>query len=159
MLAGAWRVLGLAANAALLLIMAGVSADAVLRYLVGKPVAGMLEGVELLLVFTVYSGLAQTQAERGHIAVGLLADRLAGQGRAALTAVASVLALALFVAATWATTRMAVRSWQIGEYSPGLIPFPLCPSRVLVALGCLLLCIQLLAELAHALIDLAGPAR
>ena len=156
-LARGWRALGLGANVALLLIMLGVSADAVLRYAVNRPVAGTLEGVELLLVFAVFAGLARTQAERGHIAVGLLTDHLAGRPRAALAAVASVLALVLFTAVTWATGGMAVRSWQMGEYSPGLIAFPLYPSRFLVALGCLLLCLQLLVELARALVELARP--
>jgi TRAP-type mannitol/chloroaromatic compound transport system permease small subunit len=156
-LARGWRALGLGANAALLVIMLGVSADAVLRYTLNRPVTGTLEGVELLLVFAVFAGLARTQAERGHIAVGLLTEHLTGRPRAALAALASVLALMLFVAVTWATGGMAVRSWQMGEYSPGLIAFPLFPSRFLVALGSFFLCLQLLVELACAVRDLVRP--
>lgn len=156
-LARGWRALGLGANVALLLIMLGVSADAVLRYGLNRPVAGTLEGVELLLVFAVFAGLARTQAERGHIAVGLLTDHLTGRPRAALAALASVLALTLFVAVTWATGGMAVRSWTMGEYSPGLIAFPLYPSRFLVALGTLFLCLQLLVELARAVTEIVRP--
>jgi len=44
-LARGWQALGLGANVALLLIMLGVSADAVLRYALNRPVAGTLEGV------------------------------------------------------------------------------------------------------------------
>ena len=156
-LARGWQALGLGANVALLLIMLGVSADAVLRYTLNRPVAGTLEGVELLLVFAVFAGLARTQAERGHIAIGLLTDHLAGRPRAALAAVASILALVLFAAVTWVTGAMAARSWQMGEYSPGLIAFPLYPSRVLVALGTFFLCLQLLVELARALAELVRP--
>lgn len=153
-LARGWRALGMGANVALLLIMLGVSADAVLRYTLNRPITGTLEGVELLLVFAVFAGLAQTQAERGHIAVGLLTDHLTGRPRAALAALASVLALMLFVAVTRATGEMAMRSWTMGEYSPGLIAFPLYPARFLVAMGCLFLCLQLLVELARALAEL-----
>jgi TRAP-type mannitol/chloroaromatic compound transport system permease small subunit len=156
-LARGWRALGMGANVSLLLIMLGVSADAVLRFALNRPVTGTLEGVELLLVFAIFAGLAQTQAERGHIAVGLLTDHLTGRPRAALAALAAVLALILFVAVTWATGGMAVRSWQMGEYSPGLIAFPLYPSRFLVTLGCLFLCLQLVVELAHALAELTRP--
>lgn len=152
-LARVWRALAVAANAALLLIMLAVAADALMRYVFGKPIAGVLEGVELLMVLVVYVGLARTQAERGHIAVGLLTDRLAGRARAAMAAVASLLALSLFAALTWATTGMALRSWEIGEYSAGLVPFPLYPARSLVALGCLFVCIELAVELVRAVAD------
>lgn len=155
-LARAWRALGRGASVALLLVMVAVSADAALRYALNRPIAGTLEGVELLLVLAVYAGLARTQAERGHIAVSLLSDRLAGRPRAALAGLASVLALALFGAIAWATGQMAVRSWQMGEYSAGLVAFPLYPSRCLVTLGCLCLCLQLLVELARAAVELGG---
>ncbi len=153
-LARGWRTLGLGANVAILIIMVAVSADAVLRYAVNRPVTGTLEAVELLLVFAVFGSIARTQAERGHIAVSLLTDRLAGRPRALFAALAAGLALALFAAITWATGALALRSWRIGEYAPGLIPFPLYPSRVLVALGSLLLCLQLATELARALGEL-----
>ncbi len=155
-----WRALGAGGNAALLLIMFGVSADALLRYALNRPLTGTLEGVELLLVFAVFLGLARTQAERGHIAVGIVTERLSGRPRAALEALTALLGLALFAAVTWATGAMALRSWRMGEYSAGLIAFPIYPSRALVALGSLLLALQLLLELVRAGVTLhAGSAR
>lgn len=159
-LATCWRVLGMGGNLALLLIMFGVSADALLRYALNRPITGTLEGVELLLVFAVFLGLARTQAERGHIAVGILTERLSGRPRAALEALTALLGLLLFGAVTWATGAMALRSWRMGEYSAGLIAFPIYPSRALVTLGSLLLSVQLLLELLGALATLArGAAR
>lgn len=152
-----WRALGMGANLALLVIMLGVSADAVLRYTVRRPITGTLEAVELLLVFAVFASLAQTQADKGHIAVGLLTERLRGRPRAVVSAVTSLLALALFAGMTWATGALALRSWRMGEYTPGLIAFPLYPSRFLVALGSLFLCLQLIVELARALEELRAP--
>lgn len=143
-------------NLALLVIMFGVSADAILRYAVNKPMTGTLEGVELLLVFAVFLSLAQTQAERGHIAVGIVTERLSGKPRAVVDAITSLLGLSLFSAVTWATGALALRSWQMGEYSAGLIAFPIYPSRFLVALGSLFLSLQLLLELARAVAALCG---
>lgn len=156
-LAGSWRALGMVGNAALFVIMLGVSADAVLRYAAGTPIIGTLEGVELLLVIAIFLGLAQTQAERGHIAVGVLTERLQGRPRALVAVLSSLLGLGLFAAMTWATGALALRSWRMGEYAAGLIAFPLYPSRTLVALGSLLLALQLLVELARALADLVKP--
>jgi len=158
-LGACWRGLGMGGSLALLLIMFGVSADAILRYALNRPITGTLEGVELLLVFAVFLSLARTQAERGHIAVGIITERLAGRPRAALDVLTALLGLLLFGAVTWATAGMALRSWQMGEYAAGLIAFPIYPSRILVALGSLLLCLQLLLELGRALTVLCGAAR
>ncbi|MBI2525814.1 MAG: TRAP transporter small permease [Candidatus Rokubacteria bacterium] len=146
-LGACWRVLGMGGNLALLAIM---SADAILRYALNRPLTGTLEGVELLLVFAVFLGLARTQAERGHIAVGILTERLEGRPRAALEALTALLGLILFAAMSWATGAMALRSWRMGEYSAGLIALPMYPSRALVVLGSVLLSLQLLLELVRA---------
>ena len=153
-----WRVLGMVANLALLLIMFGVSADTILRYALNRPITGTLEGVELLLVFAVFLSLARTQAEHGHIAVDIVSARLTGRSRAALEALTALLGLVLFGAVTWATGGMALRSWQMGEYSAGLIAFPIYPSRILVALGSLLLSVQLLLEFTRAIVFLSCGA-
>lgn len=150
------RSLALGSNLALLAIMLGVSVDAVLRYVIGRPIAGMLEGVELLLVFAVFANLAQTQAEGGNIAISVLTERLGGRSLASVQLVTSLLALGLFGTMTWATAELAWRSWKMGEYSAGLIPFPIYPSRFIVALGCLFLCLQLLQPLSRAWRQLFG---
>ncbi|ODS98505.1 MAG: hypothetical protein ABS56_04790 [Lautropia sp. SCN 69-89] len=158
-LSACWRWLGIGANLSLLAIMFGVSADAILRYALGHPIAGMLEGVELLLVFSVFLSLAGTQAAGGHIAVDIVSGRLGGKPRAALQTFTSALGLLLFVTVGWATGGMALRSWEMGEYSPGLIAFPIYPSRMLVALGSFLLAVQLLLEFARSLVQLCCDSR
>ncbi len=152
------RALGLGTGAALLVIMAAISLDAVLRYTIGRPITGVLEGVELLLVFAVFASLAQTQADHGHIAIGVVTERLGTRARAALLAFTSLLGLGLFAMMTWATGELSWRSWQMGEYSAGLIAFPIYPSRIMVSLGCLLLSLQLALELLRALAQVFGRA-
>lgn len=150
-LARSRRLLALGSNLALLAIMAGVGIDTLLRHFANRPVTGMLEGVELLLVFAVFAGLAQTQAEGGHITIDAFTERLHGRARAFMRAFTALLALLLFSAMTWATGAYAWRSWQMNEYSAGLIAFPIYPSRFVVAFGCFFLCLQLLQTLLEAL--------
>lgn len=145
------RLLALGSNLALLAIMTSVSADTLLRYFANRPVAGMLEGVELLLVFAVFAGLAQTQADGGHITIEAFTERLHSRSRAFVRALTATLAVVLLAAMTWATGAYAWRSWQMGEYSAGLIAFPIYPSRFVVAFGCCFLCLQLLQTLLESL--------
>lgn len=147
--------LSLGTNLALLVIMFAVSLDAVLRYAFSAPIAGVLEGVELLLVFAVFGSVAQVQADRGHIAISALTELLGRRSQAAVKIIVSLLGLGLFGVMTWATGAMAWRSWRMGEYSDGLIAFPIYPSRIMVALGCLFLSLQLLSELASAIEEFA----
>ncbi len=151
-----WDVFGFWTNIALLAIMVLVSCDAVLRYAFNSPVAGVLEGVELLLVFAVFASLAKTQADCGHISIGVLTERLGERARAGLRVVTALLAFALFSTMTWATGGLAWRSWQSGEYSAGLIAFPIYPTRIMVTVGCFLLCLQLVSELLTAIRCLTG---
>lgn len=150
-LARSRRLLAMGSTLALLAIVAGVGVDTLLRYFANRPVAGMLEGVELLLVFAVFAGLAQTQAEGGHITIDAFTERLHDRVRVFVRALTALLALLLFAAVTWATGAYAWRSWQMNEYSAGLIAFPIYPSRFVVAFGSFFLCLQLLQTLVEAL--------
>lgn len=151
------RALALASRLALLAIMFGVSLDALLRYVTGSPVAGMLEGVELLLVIVVFANLAQTQADGGNIAVTALTERVRGRWADCVRLVVSSLALALAAAMTWASAGLAWRSWQMREFSAGLVSFPIYPSRIVISLGLLILSLHFLGTLAAAVVRLAAP--
>ena len=153
-----WQALGTVGNVAMFVIMFGVSADAILRYTLNSPITGMLEGVELLLVFAVFLCLARTQAVRGHIAVDILTQNLTGRWRATIDILSAFLGFVLFSVVTWASSAMALRSWKMEEYSAGLIAFPIYPSRTLVALGCFFLSLQLLLELCRAVMALGEGA-
>ncbi len=148
--------LSLGTYLALLVIMVAISLDAVLRYAFSAPIAGVLESVELLLIFVVFGSVAQTQADGGHIAIRVLIERFGDRGRAVVKIITSVLALGLFGVMTWATAARAWRSLGMWEYSEGLIEFPIYPSRIMVALGCLFLCLQLAWELTVAIRELRG---
>lgn len=151
------RALALASRLALLAIMFGVSLDALLRYALGSPLAGMLEGVELLLVVAVFANMAQTQAEGGNVAVTALIERLRGRTANCVGVVVSSLAFALAAAMTWASAELAWRSWQMQEFSAGLVAFPIYPSRIVISLGLLVLTLHLLGTLAAAVARLVGP--
>jgi len=151
------RGLALASRLALLAIMLGVSLDPLLRFVAGSTVAGMLEGVELLLVVAVFANLAQTQADGGNIAVTALTERLRGRKADGVLLVVSSLVLALTTAMTWAGAGMAWRSWQMQEFSAGLVAFPIYPSRIVISLGLLILSLHLLATLAATVVRLAAP--
>lgn len=151
------RALSFASSIALFAIMLGVSLDAVLRYAFGWPVAGMLEGVELLLVFAVFANLAQTEADDGNIAINALTRHLEGRALSVVRIITRILALGLFLAMTVATARLAWRSWTMGEFSAGLVAVPIYPSRFIVSFGCLFLCLQLLVALVHEVKRLIHP--
>jgi len=52
----------------------------------------------------------------------------------------------------WQGWLLFLNSWRIGEYAPGLIAFPIYPSKALFAIGVTLVCVVLLVHLHRALL-------
>ena len=122
-----------------------ITADVVGRKFL-EPIPGAVEFTELLMVATVFLPLAYVQRQRGHVAVVLFTQRLSPRAQAVLDALAYLVGLVIFGVMFWYTARLAWRSFLIREYTFGLINFPLWPSKMLVPLGLLAFCLQLLVD-------------
>ena len=62
-------------------VMFFVGAEVIMRYAFNAPIAGHLEGSELLLPVIVFLAISYTQATRGHVGMDLLLDMLAPRAR------------------------------------------------------------------------------
>lgn len=150
------RVLDLVAGFFVLLMMVAVSADGILRFGFNRPIGGVVEGSELLLVCIVYLAAAWTQAQKGHIGVDFLITDLPARSRGLVTLLTSLLALGLIGALTWVSGVRAWHSWEMKEASQGIIDFPRYPARIALAVGCFFLCLQLIADIVRAFRQFRG---
>jgi len=129
------------------LLMAATAVDVVMRYVFNSPIAGVWEASKLMLVGIVFLGLASTQAEGGHVRVEILRNRVRGRGGEALDMLGLALGLLIFSLIFWTGALEAWNSWQIQDYTMGRIYFPLWPSKALIPLGSLFLCVRLLTQM------------
>lgn len=134
-------VLAAVGIAALMLISVG---HVVLRTAGGGGIPGQIEVSEIILVGVAFLGMAYAQRRSAHVGTSLLTDRL--PARAARVARAcGKWVMVLFVAwLLYATAERAISSYLIGESRFGLVPVPIWPARVLLALGVLVLLLETL---------------
>lgn len=125
-------VLGMVISVALIAMTAVTVIDVVGRYLFGTPLQGGFELSELLMGLTVFAALPLATRAEGHLAIGLLTDRLRGRARGAhRIAILAITAGSLaFIA--W---RMGVQAQILhrGEAATGSLQLPLWPMAGVMA--------------------------
>ncbi|MSQ21598.1 MAG: TRAP transporter small permease subunit [Betaproteobacteria bacterium] len=130
-----------------ILVMTLLGGADVLASAVGWPIPAVHEATEVLMVLVVFLCLGHLQMVDGNIAIDMLRIRFGPKGRRILDSVAQCVALCFFAALTWQASVLALESWAIREYSMGLVPFPMYPSKFAVAAGAALAAICSLARL------------
>lgn len=130
------------AGASLLLMMLVGTIDTIGTKFFQLPLPGTLEGIESLMVLTVFLALSHTQARRLHIAVDLVTTRLGPGARRALDGLAQLGTLVIFVLVAWQGWVLSLHSLGIREYASGIIRFPLYPSKFALAIGATLMVLQ-----------------
>lgn len=131
----------------ILFMMLSSTIDATARYLLNRPLAGVLESNEAALVICVFMGLAWTQIERGHIRVMVLYHRLSPRAKSYMNLIVWVIAL-VFVAILMRQTGIgALESFSTREFRWGSVQMPIWWVKALIPFGCGMLAIQLLLDI------------
>jgi TRAP-type C4-dicarboxylate transport system permease small subunit len=139
--------LGILSGIATLAITLVVVLDVACRFLFNYPLHGATELSELLLVVMVFIGLAAAQQGRQNYAIDMVTRNLPMTVQSALELLAHVFCLVVVVALAWFSMRQALESFNRGEASFGIIPFPVWPARVVLAFGLWLLALQFVCDI------------
>ncbi|MBI2491074.1 MAG: TRAP transporter small permease [Candidatus Rokubacteria bacterium] len=151
---------GLAAIAAAIVaaMMSITVLDVFLRSWFNTPLMGAFELMEFMMGGVVFLGLAYVQRARGHLAIELLTARFPRAARQAVQILGSLVALVLFLAIAWESSRLAYRAWEIQDYTMGAASLPMWPARSAVAVGSIVFCIRLVVDAVCDLGALIGNA-
>lgn len=123
--------------------------DVLSNALLHKPIAGTYEATETLMVFTVFLGLGYLHHGRDYVAVDVFYWRMPTIGRRVVDVFTLVLMTLYFSAIAWQGWSKALESWRIGEYSAGLVQFPIYPARFALAIGASMAVVCCIANLVH----------
>jgi TRAP-type C4-dicarboxylate transport system permease small subunit len=148
--------LTLLSSAILFGLMFYVTAEVLMRYVLNRPLPGHLELTQLLIAPAVFLALSWVQAQRGHVGMDLLHERLSPRGRAMADCVTLTLALGTFVVITWFSASSTWTAWEVGDVTP-TSNITTWWSRAAVAVGSALLCVRLLMQLVENLGTLLRP--
>jgi TRAP-type C4-dicarboxylate transport system permease small subunit len=106
-------VLGIAASALLLVMMALTFIDVVARYLFNRPIRGAFEVTELILLVLIFAGLPLVSHGDEHVTMDFIDRMLPPRAVRALIRIVHALVAALFFFLTW---QMFVKAGRIAAY-------------------------------------------
>lgn len=140
------KACSLASAIAVAVIMLVLLADAGSRFFTGGSLAGAYELTEMVLVFSVYLGLAHAERTTTHVRTDLVTNRLSQGFAAYVRTFGNAVAVVTVMWLVWATYGNAANSVSIMEYRQGLISFPIWPGKVIVTIGLALLFAELVLK-------------
>ena len=148
------NLMAIIAALCMIAIMVVTLIDVIGRYVFNSPLKGGVELSELLMVALVFLSLAYTQKIKANIRI----DIISGPPKlvAALNTLTYLISSGLIGYLAWISANVAYDSWLIGEFSFGLIPFPIWPSKILVALGWMILAPIFLVDVGREMAILLG---
>lgn len=123
--------------------------NAVIRSLSGSVIPGTYEFAQVAMPILVFLALPWTFQQRNNYELEFLYSRLKPRKQRVLDVLHLLLYVGVFVVWTVGAIGNSVHSLAIQEYVPGLVRVPVYPSRIAIALGCVLVLLVLIADLAQ----------
>jgi TRAP-type transport system small permease protein len=147
------KVLEIIAMLSLLGFMLLGTANVIGRFVFNSPIIGSIEFSGIMMAGSFLLALASTQARKQHIAVTDLVNRFPPKWRQILEFAALFIGLVLFGLMTWLSSILVKTLWIQGEQIP-TVRIPVAPFRILLPLGAFVLCLELIRQMAHLIIDM-----
>jgi TRAP-type C4-dicarboxylate transport system permease small subunit len=127
--------LGGVAAVTIVFMMVATVADVWMRYFTGSPIAGVTEVGEVLMVVSVFLGLALAEYRGAHVRVTIVLEKLPPRFAAIISSGCMLLVLVLLAWMVWVTAGRALDSIESNEFRFGLVQIPVWPGRVAIAVG------------------------
>ena len=125
-----------------------VTLDVVLRYIFGASIPASMEFTQVLLVLLVFLSLGRAQEAKQHIRVEFVIEKLSPEKRRYWEIILHLFALAFIAIVFWESIGAFAYSFSTQEYYGGAVRVPIYPARGAILLGCGLMIIQLVKDLA-----------
>jgi TRAP-type C4-dicarboxylate transport system permease small subunit len=126
--------------------------DVMGRSFFNKPIPGSFELSEYMLAVIVLLGAAYTQQVKGHVGVDFLTCRFSAKAQAVFQAATTLAGLVIVAVLVWQGFLEGIHEKAVSDQ----LRVPQWPFKLLVALGGLLLWLELLLDLISALQKAAG---
>ncbi len=144
------RIVNIVGAIVLAMMMFLVAADVTLRYGIDRPILGSVELVELMMIIVVFLAVAYTASQRGHVAIELVTSRFPQRAQAILDVFTSFLSLFFIVLVIWRSILRGNTMWH-DHHVTTVLSIPVFPFLYIIAFGCLLLAIVLIANILDSL--------
>jgi TRAP-type C4-dicarboxylate transport system permease small subunit len=128
-------------------LMLLTTSDVIGRGFFRKPIPGTFEVSEYVLAVFILLGAAYTQQVKGHVGVDFVTSRLSPGMKAVCEIITTLLSLFIIAIVVWQGFLEGIRERTVSD----MLRIPQYPFRLLVAIGGLLLWLELLIDLASSI--------
>lgn len=122
-------------------------ADVAGRYLFNKPILGAYELTEFLVLVLIFSFIGYAQSHKSHVAVDLFIVFFPKKCKVIIEIINHIACLAIMALITRMGFETAVDMMETGESSPNLA-LPAYPFVFFLVIGCAVLCIEFIRDIA-----------
>ena len=130
----------------LAVLMVIICFDIIMRF-IGHPILGVAELSMIIMLTTVYFGLANCEQVHGHIVVDFLLERVPPKATKILNIVCGLLCFGTLIICTYSMLLNTIDSYVGDEAMAGLVPIEIWPIKAIITTGILLYTIQTLSNL------------
>lgn len=117
------------------------------RFFFGHPLKGTVELVEAMMLIVAFFAIPYTAQKRGHVRVTLIVSRFPKPVQLVVRRVGFFISAFIIGTITYqATVNTIYYIRHLNETTP-ILYIPLAPFRLIMALGCLVLCVHLLLDM------------
>lgn len=140
------RVLNYVGMMILIVMMLLTVADVFMRYIWNRPILGVFELTEYMMVPIVFFGWAWCAKKGGNVKVDLVVIRLGLSAQRALHIVTYVFSVVIVFVIAWQNLLESKEVWSAHKASD-MLAVPAYPFYIVLTIGCFLLCLVLLLSL------------
>ncbi|MHA7140408.1 TRAP transporter small permease subunit [Arthrobacter sp. Sr33] len=151
------RVLAAISGLLIVLMMVSTVADVSRRQFLGEAIPGVIEMGEVLMVATVFLGLAYTEIGGKHVNMTLVIRKLPPRMAAIANTVGLLLVLFVVGWMVYVTGERAIEATEAQEYRFGLVQIPVWPARIALAVGLTAYFLALVARLPGNIRNITAP--
>lgn len=147
------RALGWASGVGLCLLALMVSTDVAVRALTGKPIIGVFELAQLILVLVFFFAVGRVEFVNQQIKVDIVSAQARGRLATALRLLDGLAGLLFFVVILWSGSVEWLKAYRGGFLERGLVEFPTTIPVGMLVFGAFVMCITLVLVVWRSLAD------
>jgi len=121
-------------------------ADVAGRYIFNKPILGVFEITEFMVLVLIFSFLGYTQAQKSHVSVDLFVMFFPERLKVRIEVFNHLACLAMMALIAWMGVDKALELMAAGEASPNLA-LPTYPFVFFLVLGCAVMCVEFIRDI------------
>jgi len=141
-------------GAIILFMMTLISIDVLLRYVFNSPLKGGFELIQFLFIGVVFFGISYVQGVKGHIQIDIGTKWMSPKLLKLLDIIGYIIAIFIVSIIVYQTGVEAWRSFVSGDYSMGIIQYPLWPSKSVIPIGAFVLWFRLIVDIISKILNL-----